>query len=204
VITTQKRNLAIITALLAVSFIIGFIVANISVAEKDLTFTGGASLDFETEKYNLPYEVHTRIIVDKAGETVLDEYHAGVVTNLGLNLTFCKLFGNTTSYNTTQYMYNLTHVGIGNQGALSAASVVLPGEWNRTVADTQHDLAYNTGNWTLVIEPDNGGPYTADCLGVYFHASEDTLFLYDTFTEVSGIDETFTITLEIILSATGS
>jgi hypothetical protein len=145
--------------------------------------------------------VHSKIkIVNGEGETVLDEYHDGAVCKNGLNLTFAKLTGNTTDYNMTTYDLNLTYVGIGDQGTLDTDSVVLPGEWNRTAADTQHDLDYNTCNWTLVIHPDSG-PYTADCLGVYYEATGNSLFLYDTFSEVSGIDDTFTITLEIQLSA---
>jgi hypothetical protein len=171
----------------------GFILYAYNVA---LFESGSAHVDFTLGS------VHTVITIEKEGETVLQEYHAGAVTNLGLNLTFAKLFGNSTSYNMTSYNLNLTQIGIGNQGSLSTSSVILPGEWNRTAADTQHSLSHNTGNWTVVIYPDALGPYTADCLGVYYEGgSTNSLFLYDTFTEVSGIDETFTITLEIQLSA---
>ncbi len=180
-----------------------FIVSYHYETQKNLTINGGANLDFKPDNAKVPYEVHTRIQIYKGEEKILDEYHAGAVTKLGLNATFAKLSGNATSYNSTQYNLNLTYVGIGNAGTLNTDSTILPGEWNRTAADTQHDLAYNTMNWTTVIHPGTG-PYTADCLGVYFEAAGNSLFLYDTFNEVTGIDNTFTITLEIILSATGS
>lgn len=206
---TDKKTTAFLSIITLALLIAGFIVYAVKVDDKNLTINGSAKLkpSIESRDNRLPYEVHTRIIIEKEGENgreeVLNEYHAGVVTNYGLNLTFNKLFGNSTGYNATEYNYNLTHVGIGNQGTLTAASTVLPGEWNRTVADSQHDLSYNQGNWTLVIYP-GSGPYTADCLGVYCHATNNCLFLYDTFNEVTGIDDTFTITLEIILQATGS
>lgn len=200
----EKKTTGAILAILAMAIILTAFVTYQIVATQvrnELTINGGANLELKDTP--LPYEVHTRIIIDKDGETILDEYHAGVVVNQGLNLTFAKLSGNATAYNMTQYNYNLTYVGIGNQGSLDATAVILPGEWNRTVADSQHDQAYNQMNWTLVIYPDSG-PYTADCLGVYWDSNNNSLFLYDTFSEVTGIDETFTITLEIILSATGS
>jgi hypothetical protein len=189
---TNKKVLVIVTAILVSALAAGLILANYPSV---LTESGSANVSFTLGS------VHSRIrIVNGKGETVLDEYHAGAVTKLGLNLTMNKLFGNTTAYNSTEYTYDLDYVGIGDQGTLTVDSVVLPGEWNRTIADTQHDLTYNHGNWTLVIHP-GAGPYTADCLGVYYHATNNALFLYDTFGEVSGIDDTFTITLEIMLSA---
>lgn len=197
----NKKTIAAILAIITILVMLTAFLTYELTRQRNLTFSGEGNLGISGAR--MPFEGHTKITITKAGETVLSEYHAGVVTNLGLNLTFCKLLGNSTYYNTTQYDYNVSYVGIGNQGSLSAASVVLPGEWNRTIADTQHDLDYNTANWTLVIYPDSG-PYTADCLGLYYHSAEDTLFFYDTFSEVSGIDDTFTITLEIIISATGS
>lgn len=179
------------TGIFVVALAVGFIVANLP---NILTESGTAHVNFTAGS------VHTRILIEKDGQTVIDEYHAGAVTKLGLNATFAKLTGNSTAYNMTQYPLNLTYVGIGDQGTLNTDSTILPGEWNRTVADTLHTATYNTCNWTLVIHPDTG-PYTADCLGVYYEAAGNSLFLYDTFSEVTGIDETFTITLEIQLSA---
>jgi hypothetical protein len=116
-------------------------------------------------------------------------------------MTMSKLTGNMTAYNATVYTYNLTYISIGNQGSLSASSTVLPGEWNRTSA-TMHDNAYNTFNLTATIKPGTG-PYTADCIGVNWEsgiAKDLTLWGYDTFAEVTGIDNTFTITIEIQIS----
>jgi hypothetical protein len=145
--------------------------------------------------------LHSTIYFYKDGELVKSYAHPGVVTNLGKNMTMSKLTGNMTAYNATVYMYNLTYISIGNQGSLSASSTVLPGEWNRTSA-TMHDNAYNTFNLTATIKPGTG-PYTADCMGVNWEsgiAKDLTLWGYDTQPEVTGIDNTFTIAIEIQIS----
>ena len=200
---TNKKLAIIFATILAVTIIAtAMLVSYHYETQTDLRLYGGANLGLKgTDVPQVPYEVHTVIRIYKAGVKILEEYHAGVVTNLGLNTTFGKLTNNAF-YNASTYSLNLGYVGIGNQGTLTAASTVLPGEWNRT-AGTPHTPTYNSINWTTVIYPD-AGPYTADCLGVYYEAAGNSLFLYDTFTEVTGIDDTFTITLEIILSATGS
>jgi hypothetical protein len=131
---------------------------------------------------------------------VFEQYHAGAVTKLGLNVTFAKLTGNSSAYNVTQYTLNNTFVSIGNMGTLTTDSVVLPGEWNRTSA-SMHDCVYNGFNLTAVFYP-GAGPYTADCIGVNFQdgIGNNALFAYDTFAEVTGIDSTFTITVEFKIS----
>ena len=188
---TQKKTLVGLTVILAAALLVGFSIANFNNAF--IAKQGSAHVDFT------PGSVHATITIEKDGETILDEYHAGAVTKLGLNSTFAKLTGNSTAYNMTTYDLNLTYVGIGNQGSLDTDSTILPGEWNRTSA-LQHTLAYNSCNWTAVFYPDSG-PYTADCLGVYYESAGNSLFLYDTFSEVTGIDDTFTITIEVKLSA---
>jgi hypothetical protein len=151
-------------------------------------------------KIGFTYEIHATITMYKNGVKVFEEYHAGAVVKQGMNVTFMKLTGNDTGYNGTQWNLNLTYLSIGNQGVLDADSVVLPGEWNRTEA-VQHDCTYNCCNFTAIIYP-GAGPYTADCLGVNYESGigNDALFGYDTFSEVSGIDDTFVITLEVKLS----
>lgn len=146
--------------------------------------------------------IHTTITMEKDGEIVFKEHHPGNVTKLGLNFTFAKLTGNTTFYNATSlWDLNLTHVSIGNQGTLDLDSTELPGEWNRT-AGNQHTLVYNGFNITAVFYPDSG-PYTADCLGINYESGigNGALWGYDTFTEATGIDDTYTITIEIQVSA---
>lgn len=148
--------------------------------------------------------VHSRIQIWKGNELVLDEYHSGVVTNLGDNTTLCKLFGDTT-YNETQYDLNATYISIGNQGSLSESSTVLPGEWNRT-SGTLEDQAQSQLNMTCTFYPDTG-PYTADCIGLNFEdgiGKDNTLWAYDTFSEVTNIDDTFTINVEFQVSVSHS
>jgi len=49
--------------------------------------------------------------------------------------------------------------------------------------------------------PDNSGPYTADCIGINCASTGDgNLVFYDTFTEVTGIDDTFTINIDFKIS----
>jgi hypothetical protein len=147
------------------------------------------------------YEVHATIKVWKGNQLILNEYHAGNVTNLGLNLTMTKLSGNVGAYNQTTYPMNCTFISIGNRGALTKASTELPGEWNRTTA-TFEDPAYNSFNLTCTFYPDTG-PYTADCIGVNYQTGigNGALFCSDIFTEVTGIDDTFTINVEFKVSA---
>lgn len=147
-------------------------------------------------------DVHCRIrIYDGNNQLVLDEYHAGVVTDLGDNMTLAKLFADA-DYNMTQYNMNVTYISIGNQGSLSTASTILPGEWNRT-ALTVEDEGASQLNATCTFYPDNSGPYTADCIGLNIESGIGTplsLFAYDVFSEVTGIDETFTINVEFQIS----
>jgi len=145
--------------------------------------------------------IHSKITIYKDNQTIFDEYHAGTVTKLGTNMTLAKLTGNSTMFNMTQYSLNLTYVGIGNQGVLTTDSTILPGEWARVLA-MAHDGTYNSVNFTVIIHPGAGGPYTADCLGIYFESAGNNLWGYDTFTEVTGIDSTFTIVMEIKLTLT--
>jgi len=144
--------------------------------------------------------IHATVTFYRDGVKVFEFGHPGAVTKLGMNVTLAKLLGNNTFYNMTQYMLNTTYVSIGNQGTLNADSVVLPGEWNRTLGQP-HDMTYTSFNITTVIHP-AAGPYTADCLGLNFESGigNNALWGYDTFTEVTGIDSTFTITVEIKVS----
>jgi len=145
--------------------------------------------------------VHATITMYRNGVKVFEQYHAGAPTKLGLNTTFAKLLGVSASYNMTVYNLNVTYISIGNKGTIDADSTVLPAEWNRTLA-TPHDATYNSCNWTAVFYP-NTGPYTADCIGLNLESGIgiNDLMFYDTFAEVTGIDTTFTITVEFKVSA---
>jgi hypothetical protein len=163
----------------------------------------GIGVNNENGKLELPNAViHSTIYVYEYGKLIGVYHHPGVVTQLGMNYTLGKITGYSTSYNMTQYTYNCTYVSIGNQGSLSATSTVLPGEWNRTTG-TIHDATYNSFNVTAVFAG-TSGTQTADCLGLNFGSATIgtayTLWGYDTFTEVTGIDSTFTITIEIKVS----
>jgi len=72
----------------------------------------------------------------------------------------------------------------------------LPGEWNRTAGSIEV-IGQSQINITATFYPDTG-PYTADCIGLNFNgtAAKNNLWGYDTFTEVTGIDDTFTINVE--------
>lgn len=175
------------------------VVAAISVLLTILVYPYGTHL-FEYGSVHMSFTVgsiHATITMYKDGVKVFEQYHAGAITNLGANLTMTKLTGNVSNaYNGTTYNLNLTYISIGNKGTLDASSTVLPGEWNRTSA-TMHDCVFNGFNLTAVFHP-NTGPYTADCLGVNYEdgIASNALWGYDTFTEVTGIDSTFTITIE--------
>ena len=142
----------------------------------------------------LSAEVHSRIRIYRGTELILDEYNAGAVTDIGDNMTLAWIFGDS-DYGVADYMYNATYISIGNQGTLNTASTQLPGEWNRT-AGTVEDQSQSWLNITCTFYPDTG-PYTADCIGLNWKSSGDlNLWAYDTFSEVTGIDDTFTINVE--------
>jgi hypothetical protein len=157
---------------------------------------GSASFSFTA------YSVHATVEFWKDGVLLHSAYHEGAVTNLGLNVTFAKLLGDSTFYNLTQYNLNVTYISIGyNTTNLTPSLTCLPNEWNRTLA-TPHDATYNSCNWTAVIYPD-AGPYNVSCYGVNFQSGigNNALFAYDSYpTLVTGVDNTFTITVEFKIS----
>ncbi len=145
--------------------------------------------------------IHSTITMTRDGVKVFEQYHAGVLTTLGMNFTMAKITGNTSYYNMTAFPMNLSCVSIGNAGSLSSAITVLPGEWNRT-ACLQHDGTYNSCNFTAVFRGTTGSQ-TADCIGLNWEAgigNDYSLWGYDTFDEVTGIDSTFVITIEMKIS----
>lgn len=143
--------------------------------------------------------IHATITIFKDGVKVFEQYHAGAVTKLGMNHTLGKLTGDSW-YNITAYLMNTTYISIGNQGTLDSDSVCLPGEWNRTLGAVE-DQTYNSFNLTCTFYPDTG-PYTADCIGINYQdgIGNNALWGYDTFAEVTNIDDTFTINVEFKVS----
>lgn len=183
----NSRIIGVTGAILAIGVLIGAILT-VNFAPQ-LKLYGNVNIDLETTS------VHMRVTIWKGTQLILDEYHAGVVTNIGDNQTLAWVFGDS-DYNVTSYMKNATFISIGNQGSLSTASTQLPGEWNRTNG-TIEDQVQSQLNMTCTFYPDASGPYTADCIGVNWESTGDgSLWAYDTFTEVTGIDETFTINVE--------
>jgi len=189
---TNKKFVGLSLGLVCIGVLVGALI--MTGVHQTLSEGGSANISFSVGS------VHATVTFYKDGVKVFEQYHAGYVTKLGLNVTFAKLTGNSSAYNMTQYTLNNTFVSIGNQGTLTADSVVLPGEWNRTSA-TMHSCVYNSFNLTAVFHP-GAGPYTADCIGVNFESGigNNALFACDTFTEVTGIDSTFTITVEFKIS----
>jgi hypothetical protein len=164
-----------------------------------------ASKNVDSLGVGLTHEIHCRIRMWKSGVLVFDEYHAGAVTDIGDNMTIYWESGDTNfKVGSMDYNWNISHIGIGDQGTLTTASTVLPGEWNRTAITTWDNQIQSTINYTTIIYPDAGGPYTADCIGLYINATGNYLWGYDTFTEVTGIDETFTINVEFQVSVSHS
>ena len=161
---------------------------------------GTVGIDMETTS------VHCRIKIWQGDNLILNQWHSGVVTKLGDNMTLFWIFGDTDmQVNNIPYLDNGTFITIGNQGTLTEDSVVLPGEWNRT-AGTVEDETQSQLNITCTFYPDDAGPYTADCIGLNTNvtASANNLIMYDTFSEVTGIDETFTINVEFQISVSHS
>jgi len=185
------------------AFAVGIIVCAVfvvSFAPHLLNFVGEVGVDLEAKS------IHSRIRIWRGNELILDEWRAGVVTDLGDNMTLFWIFGDTDmQVNAIPYTDNGTLSSIGNQGTLTSAITVLPGEWNRTTA-TVEDEVQSQLNLTCTFYPDDSGPYTADCIGLNTNAtaSANNLIMYDTFTEVTGIDETFTINVEFQVSVSHS
>ena len=147
----------------------------------------------------LTAEVHSRVRMWQYGTLIFDEYNSGLITDIGDNATLMWIFGDS-DYNVDDYLDNATYISIGNEGSLSSASTQLPGEWNRTQG-TVEDESQSWLNITCTFYPDSSGPYTADCIGLNWeNAGDNNLWAYDMFTEVSGIDETFTINVEFKVS----
>ncbi len=160
----------------------------------------------QTASVNPNGVVHCQITIWKGTKMLWSQYHAGHTTKLGNNMTLFKLFGNVSyRYDSITYKQNATYISIGNMGTLTTSSTVLPGEWNRTVGATKTIPGTNQINITATFHPDSSGPYTADCIGGNFGATANgnDLAFYDTFTEVTGIDQTFTINVEFSFTETG-
>jgi len=170
-----------------------------SFAPQKLNFNGSVNVDLEAKS------IHATVTFYKEGKLYAQHHHAGVVTDIGDNMTIFWASGDSDfKVGSMLYSWNISHIGIGNQGTLNSTSTVLPGEWNRTAITSVDNKIQSTINFTTVIYPDSNGPYIADCIGLYINATGNYLWAYDTFTEVTGIDETFTINVEFQVSVSHS
>ena len=197
----EKKTVTFSIALIALGVLAGaFLIVGLQYTAAQLDLFGNLGVDLETSS------IHCRIRMYKDGELVFDQYHTGVVTDLGDNITLFKLFGDTDMQaNNVAFTENCTFISIGDQGSLSESSDVLPGEWNRTAGTIDNEYQSYL-NVSCTFYPDNAGPYTADCIGLNTNstAGAHNLLMYDTFTEVTGIDETFTINVDFKISVSHS
>lgn len=189
--------------LIAGAFAIGVIVCAVffmSYGHNILYEQGSIGIDLETSS------IHCRIRVWKGNNLILDEYHSGNVTNIGDNMTLYWIFGDSDfSPVSGDYDSNTTWISIGNYtNGIDETVTQLPLEWNRTAA-TIEDEGQSALNLTCTFYPDTNGPYKADCIGLNWASSGDNnLWGVDIFTEVTGIDETFTINVEFKVSVSHS
>ena len=109
-----------------------------------------------------------------------------VMTNIGKNFTAMKLSGDT-DWDTTDFAKNVTYLGFGDQGSLSASSTQLPSEAIRF--DVSANFTYiSLGKWNYTGYWYPTGSGTTDCCGMYWGAMNGdnaTLYCYDTFGEIS-------------------
>lgn len=203
----QNKKLIMAITLIA-CLAIGFFAIGYKAAETTIYIESTVGLTSGIDNPSNPEEVssvHCRIRIYKGTDLIMDQYHSGVVTDLGDNVTIAKLFGDG-DYNLTQYDMNATFISIGNYSSIDSTATILPSEWNRT-AGTVEDEGASTLNITATIYPDASGPYIADCIGLNLEGTIGTpqsLWAYDTFTEVTGIDESFTINIEFSISVSHS
>ena len=195
----SKKHIGIGVALLVISVFVTALIMQTYYNSQLLNFYGNIGVTFETGS------VHSRIRIWKGDELVLDEWHAGVVTNIGDNQTLYWIFGDSAMKPSNgSYTYNATYISIGNQtNGLDSTATQLPNEWNRTTA-TIEDQTQSQLNLTCTFYPDVGA-HKADCIGLNWASSGDNnLWAYDTFTEVTGLDDTFTINVEFQVSVSHS
>jgi hypothetical protein len=128
------------------------------------------------------------------------------LTNLWLNLTYCKMSGSNT-YNLTTYNMNASFVGLANYTTTtpSASSTTIQGEWYRGNSGNCliHAQVYNGYNVTGTLTGFSGTNST-NCMFLAYSSSfnDPTVVGYVTYSLVTGIDNTFTVVCELQLQGT--
>lgn len=106
-----------------------------------------------------------------------------VLTNIGKNFTAFKISGDTDWIHAGDMLYNVTFLGWGDQGSLSASSVILPNEITRY--DVKANFTYiSLGKWNYTGYWKPTGSGNVDCVGMYWQSTGNYLFCYDVFTQV--------------------
>jgi hypothetical protein len=156
-------------------------------------------------KYGLSYNVYATLTITKNGKLFL--YWSGLdpLTNLGFNLTCAKLSG-SNSYNLTTYNLNTTFVVLANYTTITpnSGSVTLQNEF-MIVSGIIHAQVYNGYNITGTFSGFTGTNST-NVFGLCYEngLGNNALFAYTTFNLITGIDNTFTFTIEIQIQETTS
>jgi hypothetical protein len=181
----------VVVALVAVLFVAGVFLSGV--------------VEVSHRGFEFGVNVFASVKFERGGKVVY--YFSGLdpLTNLGLNLTFAKLTGNFTSgHNSTTYILNATGITLGYcTSGPNASSTILDTEFARNGSAYLHDKVYNGYNLTSVFTGFTG-TNSSNCMGVNYGGSgkQNDLFGYSTFSTVSGIDSSFTITCEIQVQGT--
>lgn len=136
-----------------------------------------SSITFEMNVQCTVYHYRNGILMNVFGDTE-------VLTNIGKNFTAFKISGDLDWIHAGYMLYNVTFLGWGDQGSLSASSVILPNEITRY--DVKANFTYiSLGKWnyTAYWKPASSG--NVDCVGLYWHSSGNNLFCYDVFGQVA-------------------
>ena len=106
--TNKKTLMAIFLA----ATLITVFAAGYFIRDKTINVNGSVGLSSGIDNPTNSEEitsVHCRIKMFQGTALVMDQYHAGVVTDFGDNATLAKLFGDPT-YNLTMYSQNATYI----------------------------------------------------------------------------------------------
>jgi len=133
-------------------------------------------------------EIHASIRqwrwVDTEKYLIFSYNHPAVLTSIGENLTCGKLTG--AVFPVADYLYNVTFIALGDDNGLSAASTVLPSEWNRSSSLTPEYLGVGHFNLSFSFYPSGSGTTNATSLnwktGI---GTDDCMWCYDTFATIS-------------------